>query len=75
VAQTTRIQQLQQMRPDPSERTDEFYCLARRRRLTLGKCLDDYLDANALTQRKKVCYRCPQGRANREAYAQGLPLD
>jgi hypothetical protein len=75
VAETSRIRQLQELRPQPSERSDEFYCLARRRRLSLGKCLDDYLDANALTQRKKVCYRCPQGRANREAYAEGRPIE
>lgn len=62
------------VRPDPSAQGDTFYCLARRRRLTLGRCLDDYLNANALTERKKVCYRCPQGRQNRQCFAEGLPL-
>lgn len=48
---------------------DTFYCRARRRRLALHKCLDDYLDANAFNQRRSACWRCPQGRQNREDYA------
>ncbi len=48
---------------------DLFYCRARRRRLTLEKCLDDYVDANAFSTRRVVCWRCPQGRQNREDYA------
>jgi hypothetical protein len=50
---------------------DTFYCRARRRRLTLERCLDDYLDANAFNQRKTACWRCPQGRLNRQNYAEG----
>lgn len=48
---------------------DTFYCRARRRRLQLHKCLDDYLDANAFNVRRSACWRCPQGRKNREDYA------
>lgn len=48
---------------------DTFYCRARRRRVTLDKCLDDYLQANAFNARRSACWRCPQGRKNREDYA------
>ncbi len=48
---------------------DEFYCRARRRRLDLSKCLDDYLNANAFNNKRSACWRCPQGRNNREGYA------
>ncbi len=48
---------------------DEFYCRARRRRLTLDKCLEDYVDANAFNSKRSACWRCPQGRTNREEYA------
>lgn len=50
---------------------DDFYCRARRRRVTLDKCLNDYLDANAFSQRRSACWRCPQGRRQREAFARG----
>lgn len=48
---------------------DVFYCAARRRRMTLEQCLDDFVEVNAMTQRRRVCYRCPQGRTNRETFA------
>ncbi len=49
----------------------EFYCRARRRKVTYAKCLDDYVDANAFGQKRSACWRCPQGRGHREAYARG----
>lgn len=55
----------------PLRLEDEFYCRARRRRVTLDKCLNDYLDANAFNDRRSACWRCPQGRRNREAFARG----
>lgn len=58
----------------PAQRDELFYCPARRRRLRLEKCLDDYVTANAMSMARRVCYRCPLGRANRHAYAEGLPL-
>jgi len=61
--------------PQTSKLEDIFYCAARRRRLPLSKCLDDYMNTNAMTLRSRVCYRCPQGRANRLAFAEGRPLD
>lgn len=55
----------------PSQPVDDFYCRARRRRLTLGKCLDDFLNANALDKRSSACWSCLQGRDNRESFSRG----
>lgn len=54
----------------PSKTQDLFYCRSRRRRLELDKCLDDYLNANAFGRNVKACYRCPQGRLNRQRFAE-----
>lgn len=53
----------------PVNPADIFYCRARRRRLVLEKCLEDYVESNAFNRRKSACWRCPQGRRNRERYA------
>jgi len=50
---------------------DVFTCRARRKDLTLGQCLDDYLDATVFSRRRSACFRCPQGRRNRETFADG----
>ncbi|MBP7126606.1 hypothetical protein KBD49_09605 [Myxococcota bacterium] len=54
---------------DIRDLVDTFHCRARRKELTLDKCLNDYLEANAFDRKRSACYRCPQGRRNREAYA------
>jgi hypothetical protein len=54
---------------ETQELADTFYCRARRKELTLDKCLNDYLEANAFEKRRSACFRCPQGRKNRELYA------
>jgi hypothetical protein len=54
--------------------SDSFYCRARRKELSLDKCLNDYLEANAFERRRSACFRCPQGRKNREVFA-GAPED
>ncbi len=51
------------------ELSDTFYCRARRKELTLDKCLNDYLESNAFEKRRSACFRCPQGRKNRELFA------
>jgi len=52
------------------DRLDQcFFCIARRKNMNLDRCLDDYLDANAFENRRSACYRCPQGRGNRESFA------
>ncbi len=51
------------------EESDVFYCRARRRRLTIGKCLVDYMNANALERKRAVCWHCTQGLQIRRLYA------
>lgn len=58
--------------PYPMQLHDTFYCRPRRKVLTLERCLDDFLDANAFERKRSACYRCPQGRKNREMFAQGF---
>lgn len=49
---------------------DEFYCRPRRRRLAIEKCLDDYMNANAFTNKRSACWRCPQGCTNRRTFSE-----
>jgi hypothetical protein len=49
---------------------DEFYCRPRRRRLSIEKCLDDYMNANAFENRRSACFRCPQGCGNRRVFSE-----
>ncbi len=48
---------------------DEFYCRPRRRRLSLEKCLEDYMNANAFGTKRAACWRCPQGCNIRRQFA------
>jgi hypothetical protein len=65
--------EIQSVRPNANKdaitQDDVFYCRPRRRRLELGKCLDDYMNANAFQVRRSACWRCPQGSHNRKTYA------
>jgi len=54
-----------------TELSDTFYCRPRRKELVLDKCLNDYLESNAFENRRSACFRCPQGRKNRESFAGG----
>ncbi len=51
---------------------EEFYCRPRRRRLSLEKCLEDYMNANAFGSRRSACWRCPQGCHNRSQFANDI---
>ena len=50
---------------------DEFYCKTRRRRQLIEKCLDDYLNSNALERKRSACWRCFQGKKTRQAFSEG----
>ena len=68
------LQETQQIRKERAEQLspgDVFYCRPRRRRLTIEFCLDDYMNANAFNDKHSACWHCPQGCANRHAYAEG----
>ncbi len=55
----------------PTRLDDTFYCRSRRCGVTLEKCLDGFLEANAMERLRSACFRCPLGRCNRETYADG----
>ncbi len=59
--------------PETRELINGFYCRARRKDLPLEKCLNDYVEANAFENRRSACFRCPQGRKNRETFAGEVP--
>ncbi len=50
---------------------DRFYCRSRRCVMTLEECIDRYVDADAFLARRSTCFRCPQGRRQRQAFADG----
>ncbi|MBM4370264.1 MAG: hypothetical protein FJ098_01320 [Deltaproteobacteria bacterium] len=58
-------------RQRPMQEDDEFYCKNRRRKLLTGKCLEDYMNANALERKRSACWRCFQGRRTREDFSEG----
>lgn len=49
----------------------EFYCKNRRRKLIAGKCLEDYMNANALERKRSACWRCFQGKKTRQEFSEG----
>jgi len=48
-----------------------FYCRAKKRRVTLSECLEKYVDANAFEKSRAACWRCYQGRKNRQEFSIG----
>jgi hypothetical protein len=66
------LQTLRKQRADRLQLATEFYCRPRRRRLAISTCLDDYMNANAFTEKRSACWRCPQGCSNRAKYSEGL---
>jgi hypothetical protein len=48
-----------------------FYCRAKKRRVSVQECLTRYVDATALELQRSACWRCPQGKRNRGAFAMG----
>lgn len=53
---------------------DQFYCRSRRTAVSVEKCLDDFVWANGLEQRRSACFRCPDGRKVRAAFAGPVEL-
>ncbi len=48
---------------------DRFKCVCKDKFVTLEKCLDGFVDANALNLTKRKCFRCVQGTKVREEFA------
>ena len=53
----------------PKTPEDDFYCRLRKRRVVLQKCLNDYVNANALNEKNGSCWQCDQGHKNRISYS------
>jgi hypothetical protein len=49
--------------------TAEFQCKRLRTRVSTSKCIDWYVDHNALNRKESSCFGCQQGQENREAFA------
>lgn len=63
------IQAVRRVRAERLTLDNEFYCRPRRRRLTIERCLEDYLDANAFDDKRSACFHCPQGCSNRNEFS------
>jgi len=46
----------------------EFHCIPRRKCLSLEVCLARHRDAMALSNKLSLCWKCPQGKRNREEF-------
>jgi hypothetical protein len=64
-------QRVRKERADRLSLDQVFYCRPRRRRLAIGTCLDDYMNANAFADKRSACWRCPLGCQNRVQFAEG----
>jgi hypothetical protein len=47
----------------------DFYCSGLKRRVALAKCMDWFVDHNALRRKESPCFKCALGTANRENFA------
>jgi hypothetical protein len=48
-----------------------IHCKTRKRDVPLLDCVDSFVDANALPNRRSACYRCFDGQKNRHTLAIG----
>lgn len=46
-----------------------IYCKAQKVELSVEKCLDLFVEANAFAQKESCCFRCPQGQRVRNTVA------
>ena len=47
----------------------EFFCKRMQQPIQTAKCLDWFVDHNALARKESPCFKCKQGETNREAFA------
>jgi len=50
-------------------KTPMIQCKTRRKDIPLLDCVDSYVNANAIPNRRSACYRCLQGQKNRCDFA------
>jgi hypothetical protein len=48
----------------------QVHCKSRKRHMTLLECVDSYVTANALPNRRSACFRCMAGQRNRTDFAE-----
>lgn len=46
-----------------------FHCRGYGKRMSVHDCMATFVDANALNQKDKPCFKCSQGQDNRGNYA------
>lgn len=46
-----------------------FYCKTRRIEVTIQKCLDSFVEANAFSFKESSCFKCTQGQRVRSLIA------
>ena len=46
-----------------------FHCRAYGKRMSIHSCMASFVDANALNQKDKPCFKCSQGNENRGSFA------
>jgi len=46
-----------------------FYCKSRRVEVTVQKCLDSFVEANAFASKEATCFKCVQGQRVRSLIA------
>jgi len=49
-------------------------CKQRKKELPLVECVDSYVNANAIPNRRSACYRCMQGQRTRSEYSQSCTV-
>jgi len=48
-----------------------FYCRSKKRQVSVGDCLEKYVEANAFDKKRSACWHCFQGKQTRTEYANG----
>ena len=59
------------LQPKSFEEPETFHCRAFGERMSIFNCMQYYVDANALNQSDKPCFKCTQGTEIRTKYAKG----
>ena len=57
------------MQPKSFVEPDTFTCRAFAKRMSIHECMALFVDANALNQKERPCFKCAQGQENRLGFA------
>ena len=56
------------LQPKSFVEPETFHCRAFAKRMSVHDCMAMFVDANALNQKDRPCFRCNQGQDNRLQY-------